>query len=558
MPSNAKITGLSNFLFGWDSGGVAAGCWISTSSGGISAHITLTILRFLRANHKLFSWFLDFITILTLMLINARFILITGEISLMLSTADAKSFLDLPYDELEEMNLAARQLTDPEAARAQHVAYLEKEVRIKAVTVCFSNIEGRLHMLDYDKKFLLSSLDNLTFDGSSIRGFSELHESDLRLVVDWTSLTHLPADVFGAGKVIVFANVAGRDLKPYEADFRGRLQAYARSIKAERGLEAFMAPELEGFLLDGIDAEQHYASTTGFKLISTGGYFHSLPLDRLRQFIDATAEAQRALGFKNEKDHPEVAPSQFEINFSYTDVVRACDQVQLYKLVCRQIANRLGMTATFLPKPIQGINGSGMHTNFSLAKNGKNAFYDAKGADGISPLAWGFIDKILNRAPEISLVLNSSVNSYRRLDPNFEAPNQIKVSANDRGSMIRIPFGNEKTARIEVRSVAPDTNPYLLLFTLLKVGMEDEKPAVESAEKRSRLRFLPGTIKDAMRLFKASDVMGTIMGEASKEKYLSYKQASANRNPSELGTAIKDAEIVYHHEVTNQYLWNQF
>lgn len=155
-------------------------------------------------------------------------------------------------------------------------------------------------------------------------------------------------------------------------------------------------------------------------------------------------------------------------------------------------------------------------------------------------------------------MLNSSVNAYRRLDPNFEAPNQIKVSANDRGSMIRIPFGNEKTARIEIRSVAPDANPYLLLFTLLKVGLEDKKPAVESAEKRSRLRFLPGTIKDAMRLFKASDVTGKIMGEATKDKYLDYKQASADRNPRELGTAIKDSEIIYHHEVTNQVLWNQF
>jgi len=467
-------------------------------------------------------------------------------------------FLDLPYDELEQMNLAARRLTDPEAAKAEHVGYLEKEARIKAVTVCFSDIEGRLHMLDYDKKFLLASLENLTFDGSSIRGFSQLHESDLRLLVDWTSLTHLPADVFGPGKVIVWANVADRELKPYEADFRGRLQAYTREMKAGDGLEAFMAPELEGFLLDGIDAEQHYAGTEGFELISTGGYFHSLPLDRLRQFIDAAAEAQRALGFRNEKDHPEVAPSQFEINFSYTDVVRACDQVQLYKLVCRQIARRMDMTATFLPKPIQGINGSGMHTNFSLAKDGRNVFHDPKGPDGLSPLAWGFIEKLLARAPEICLVLNSSVNAYRRLDPNFEAPNQIKVSANDRGSMIRIPFGNEKTARIEVRSVAPDTNPYLLLFTLLKVGMEDKKPEAESAEKRSRLRFLPGTVKDAMRLFKASDLTGVIMGEDSKEKYLDYKRQSADRNPRELGTAIKDSEILYHHEVTNQWLWNRF
>lgn len=476
----------------------------------------------------------------------------------MINISEARAFLDMPYDKLEEMNLAARELTEPGKAKTHQTTYLENELRIKAVTVCFSDIEGRLHMLDYDKKFLLASLDNLTFDGSSIRGFSQLHESDLRLIIDWTSLTHLPADVFGAGKVLVFANVTGRNLEPYEADFRGRLQAYARTMKADDGLEAFMAPELEGFLLDGVDAEQHYSSVAGFTLISTGGYFHSLPLDRLRQFIDATAEAQRALGFRNEKDHPEVAPSQFEINFSYTDVVRACDQVQLYKLVCRQIANRLGMTATFLPKPIQGINGSGMHTNFSIAKDGINIFYDAHGADGLSPMAWSFIDRLLHRAPDISLILNSSVNAYRRLDPNFEAPNQIKVSANDRGSMIRIPLGNQKTARIEIRSVAPDTNPYLLMYTLLKVGMVDAKPPIETTEKRARLRFLPGTLKDAMRLFKSSDITGIIMGEVTKDKFLAYKQSTADRNPRELGTAIKDSEILYHHEVTNQVLWNKF
>jgi glutamine synthetase len=486
-----------------------------------------------------------------------------------------KDFLELSYEQLEVLNTKARALRDPGKAQSAQVTALKKQAGIKAVTVCFCDIEGRLHMLDYDKDFLLASLDNLTFDGSSIRGFSELHESDLRLLLDWTSLTYLPSDVFGCGKVAIFANIATRDLQPYESDFRGRLQQYASELKASKGYEAFMAPEIEGFLLESTDAEQRYDSQTGFSLITTGGYFHSLPLDKLRQFIDRTAEAQRAMGFRNEKDHPEVAPSQFEINYSYTDVVRACDQMLLYKLVCRQIAHSLGLTATFLPKPIQGLNGNGMHTNFSLARNGKNIFYDNKGEDSLSPLARGFIDRLLNRAPDISLVLNSSVNAYRRLDPNYEAPNQIKVSANDRGSMIRVPFGNERTARIEIRSVSPDANPYLLLFTILKTGLEDKAPTStgtkaatvttgtmavtdKSSDKRQRLRYLPGNINDAIRLFRASEFTTTVMGEASKEKYLSYKQASAHRNPRDLGTSIKPAEIHYHHEITNQHLWNQF
>ena len=469
-----------------------------------------------------------------------------------------KNFLELTYEELETLNLKARSIKDPVKAEAEHLRFLKSESRVKAVTVCFSDIEGRLHMLDYNKQFFIDSLDNLTFDGSSIRGFSELSESDLRLVVDWLSLTFLPSDIFGPGKVLVFANICGSDLTPYESDFRGRLKGYIDELKAHQDMEAFMAPEIEGFLIEGIDAEQNFDQKVGFSLASTGGYYHSLPLDQLPQFIDRTAEAIRAMGFKNEKDHAEVAPSQFEINFSYTDVVRACDQILLYKLVCRQVAEHMGMTATFLPKPRQNINGSGMHTNLSLAKNGKNIFYDKKGQDGLSKTGWDFITKVLNRAPELCLLINSSVNSYRRLDPNFEAPNQIKVSANDRGSMIRIPLANEKTARIEVRSVAPDCNPYLALYALLKTGIEDVLPAEDKSDKRSRLRFLPGTIGDAIRLFKASDYITDVLGESTKQKYAGWKTEVANRSPRDLGTLVKDEEILYHHEVTNQYLWNRF
>ncbi len=468
-----------------------------------------------------------------------------------------KNFLELDYETIEEMNLAARAITDPEEAREKHVTYLEETKQLKAVTLCFSDIEGRLHMLDYDRKFFLSSLDNLTFDGSSVRGLSEQSESDLRLQVDWTSLTFVPADIFGAGKVIIFANICDRDLRPYATDFRAQLQAYTQALKTKDGTEAYMAPEIEGFLLKGVDAEQHYDGRKGFELVSTGGYFHSLPLDELRRFIDATAEAQRAMGFGNEKDHPEVAPSQFEINYRYTDVVRACDQAQLYKLVCRQIAMNMGMTATFLPKPIQGVNGNGMHTNLSLAKDGRNLFYDATGKDRLSKIGWDFVGNILHRAADICLVLNSSVNAYRRLDPAYEAPNQIKASANDRSSMIRIPFANEKTARIEVRSVAPDANPYLVAFTLLRTGLDGKPPRADTS-KRPRVRMLPDTIHDAVRLYKSSEYTSRLLGEQTKQKYLAPKQAVANRSALELGTRIKSEEIIHHHEVTNQFLWNSF
>ncbi|MBI2443109.1 MAG: glutamine synthetase [Candidatus Levybacteria bacterium] len=476
------------------------------------------------------------------------------------SLNNLKNFLEIPYDELEELNLKAKDKRDGVTApeqEAEYRAYLKKEKRIKAVTLCFSNIEGRLHMLDYDKKFLLENADNLTFDGSSIRGFTAQQESDLRLDVDWTSFFWLPADVFGPGKVIMFADVMNRDKTPYESDFRGMLKQYLKQLKRKQGFTAYASAEIEGFLVDSVDAELQYDANGGFKLISAGGYYHALPLDRLKRFIDASAEAQRAMGYKNEKDHPEVAPSQFELNFSYTDALRAADQIQLYKLVCRQVANNMGMSATFIPKPIANINGSGMHVNFSLAKNGKNIFYKKGGNGDLSPIAWGFITRLLNHASETCLVFSSSVNAYRRLDPHFEAPNQIKVSPIDRGAMIRIPVGNERSARIEVRAVAPDSNPYLVLYTILKTGLEGT-PLKKDADKRDRVRFLPGNINDAIRIYKGSEFMAKILGAANKEKYVFWKEQAADRSPRELGSRVKASEIIYHHEVTNQVFWNTF
>jgi glutamine synthetase len=233
--------------------------------------------------------------------------------------------------------------------------------------------------------------------------------------------------------------------------------------------------------------------------------------------------------------------------------------VQLYKLICRQVAQQLDMTASFLPKPVTGVNGSGMHTNLSLMRDGKNVFHDAKGEDGLSALGWTFIDRVLANANDICLILNSSVNSYRRLDPHFEAPNQIKASAINRGAMVRIPLGNETSARIEVRSIAPDANPYLAIYTLLRTGLEGPMPEdAETEIRRARTRFLPDNIYDAIRHFKSSDFISELLGADVQTKYAEVKQLSADRCPKALGAVIKTAEVQFHHEVTNQYLWSRF
>ena len=473
---------------------------------------------------------------------------------------ELRDFLALPYEELERLNLEAKDKRRSRVAiediQEERLQYLTDEKRIKAVTVLFSDLEGRLHMLDYDKKFLLKSWDNLTFDGSSIRGFTAQRESDLRLAMDWSAFYWGPADVFGPGKVLVFGRVIDKDGTPYAADMRGVLKGYADDLYKKEGYTLHAANEIEGFLFRGADAERHFYETNRFDYVNTGGYYHSLPGDPLRTFIDTTAEVQRAMGFQNEKDHPEVAPSQFEINYGYGEVVAAADQIQLYKLICRQVATRMGLTACFMPKPVVGVNGNGMHTNTSVSKNGKNLFWDAKGEEKLSKCGWSFVDRILTHGNDICLVLNSSVNAYRRLDPHFEAPNQLKASPVDRGAMIRIPIGNEKSMRVEVRSVAPDANPYMVMYSIFRSGLEGETAKIKNL--RQAQRYLPDNIYTALENFRESSWTTKLFGEDVKARYAELKQASADRCPRQLGTFVKAPEVQYHHEVYNQYLWNLF
>ena len=477
-----------------------------------------------------------------------------------------REYLSLTYNELFEKNTEMRVLRengkDDNYFRDKIQSYLREERKIKAVTVCFTDIEGKMLMLDYNPGFLLDAWENLTFDGSSIKGFTSQNMSDLRLKIDWSTFKWLPSDIFGPGKVLVFANVCNQDGSYYSADYRSQLASFAQDIFKKDKITAFAAPETEGILLEGVDAEQNFDENNGFGLVTKGGYFNSLPQDTLRIFIDRVAEALGALGFQNEKDHPEVAPSQFELNFKYTDILHAADRIQVYKLICRQVAKTLGCTASFLPKPKMNINGSGMHTNISLSVNGKNIFYDSSKENNVSDESRKFLTAILYHAKDLCLLLNSSVNSYRRLDPAYEAPNEIKFSGSDRSSMIRIPLGNEKSARIEVRSVAPDGNPYLIMYSLLKTGMHGIKASddelLEYETIHERREKLPANIYDALRYFKKSEWAKNVLGAENQKKYISLKESGANRCAKDLGGLVKNGEVMFHHEVTNQYLWGKF
>ncbi|MHA2279768.1 MAG: glutamine synthetase family protein [Promethearchaeota archaeon] len=462
------------------------------------------------------------------------------------------------HGNIRDINLQfkkARSNPDTSKVAEERVRAILNKGMYKAVTVCFSDIEGRLHMLDYDKDFLLASADNLTFDGSSIRGFTAQHESDLKIHLDWGATYLLPGDYFGFGKLFMFGEIRDKDDSDYSADIRSVLRRYLKELKYRVNVSA----EIEGFLFKGKDQEKTYHQHRKFECLTTGGYFNTLPGDPLRSFIDQVAEVQRDVGFENEKDHPEVAPSQFEINWSYTDALIAADQIQLYKMICRQLAAHRNLTACFLPKPVVGVNGSGMHLNLSLENvTGKNVFYDdtdPRHLKYLSAEAWTFLYSVLHHAEQICLALNPSVNAYRRLDPAYEAPNEIKASVGDRSSMIRIPIGNEKSARLEIRTVAPDANPYLAILAILKAGFTGNTGNLNLNAEPS---ILPADIYTAINYFADSDLMLDALGREAHAKYIIWKEAAADRCPKRLGTAIKAGEVMFHHEVTNQQLWGQF
>jgi glutamine synthetase len=216
----------------------------------------------------------------------------------------------------------------------------------------------------------------------------------------------------------------------------------------------------------------------------------------------------------------------------------------------------MGCTACYLPKPVVGVNGSGMHTNMSISQGKTNLMWDENGLEKLSAFGWEFIDRILTYALDFCLILNPSVNSYRRLDPHFEAPNQIKASSTDRGSMIRVPLGNKRSMRVEVRSVAPDANPYLTLYTLFKAGIDGETAEIDNL--RQAHRYLPDNIQHAIEDFKSSSWITEILGADVQGRFADLKQAAADRSPRLLGTYVKGSEVQYHHEVYNQSLWNSF
>ncbi|MGL4372135.1 MAG: type I glutamate--ammonia ligase, partial [Turicibacter sp.] len=385
------------------------------------------------------------------------------------------------------------------------------EEGINFIRLMFTDLFGVLKNVEIPRSQLEKALDNeMMFDGSSIDGFARIQESDMLLYPDLDTWLIFPWNPGEAKIASLICNVHKVDGTPFAGDPRSNLIRVLDEMKTLGFARFNLGPEAEFFLFK---LDENGMPTT--ELNDHGGYFDFAPLDLAENCRrDIVIELEK-LGFEIEASHHEVAPGQHEIDFKYDDVLSACDKIQTFKLVVKSIARKHGLYATFMPKPIAGINGSGMHCNVSLFnKDGKNAFYDESGDLKLSETAYHFLAGILTHVPNFTAVANPTVNSYKRLTPGYEAPVYVAWSPSNRSPLVRVPASRGMGTRLEVRSVDPSANPYLALATILAAGLDGIKnkltPPASVEEnifemtpeqlEAHGITALPGSLYDALKL----------------------------------------------------------
>ncbi|ALZ87321.1 glutamine synthetase [Aerococcus urinaeequi] len=351
-----------------------------------------------------------------------------------------------------------------------------QEKNVHFIRLAFSDVNGILKNVEIPVSQLDKALDNeMAFDGSSIDGFVRIEEADMKLYPDLNTWTVFPWGSDDRKVAILICDIYTTDGEPFAADPRGNLKRMVEKLD-DFGFSAFnLGPEPEFFLFKL--AEDGNPTT---RVNDVGGYFDVAPVDLGENCRREIVLVLEDLGFEVEASHHEVAIGQHEIDFKYTDVVDACDKIQLFKLIVKTVARKYNLHATFMPKPIYGINGSGMHCNMSLFKGSENVFFDGDSETQLSETAMQFIAGVLEHAKAITAVANPIVNSYKRLVSGYEAPVNIAWSTRNRSPLIRIPAARGKSTRVELRSVDPAANPYLALAAILGAGLkgiEDEMVA---------------------------------------------------------------------------------
>jgi len=433
-------------------------------------------------------------------------------------------------------------VTQPNYTKAD-ILRIAKEENVRFIRLQFTDLLGTIKNVEIPVSQLEKALDNkMMFDGSSIEGYVRIEESDMYLYPDlntWVVFPWVTQDRVAR----LICDVYLPDGRPFPGDPRGILKRVLREAE-EMGFSAMnVGPEPEFFLFK-TDEKGNPTS----ELNDQGGYFDLAPTDlgeNCRREIVLTLEE---MGFEIEASHHEVAPGQHEIDFKYADAIKAADQIQTFKLVVKTIARQHGLHATFMPKPLFGMNGSGMHCHMSLFRGGENAFYDETDKLGLSSVARHYMAGLLKHARAFTAITNPTVNSYKRLVPGYEAPCYVAWSASNRSPMIRIPASRGLSTRVEVRNPDPASNPYLALAVMLKAGLdgirtEAQLPApvdrniyVMSDDEREEqgIPSLPANLREALIELLSDEVICDALGEHALTHFVELKEIEWDMYPTQV------------------------
>lgn len=425
----------------------------------------------------------------------------------------------------------------------EEIIKLAEVENVRFLRLMFTDIMGTIKNVEVPISQLKKVLDNkMMFDGSSIEGFVRIEESDMYLYPDFNTWMIFPWENQHGKVARLICDIYNPDGTPFPGDPRGNLKRAVKHME-EKGFSSFnLGPEPEFFLFKLDDKGE-----ISLDLNDKGGYFDFAPVDLGENCRRDIVLELENLGFEVEASHHEVAPGQHEIDFKYADVVTACDNIQTFKLVVKTIARKHGLHATFMPKPLFGINGSGMHCNMSLFnEDGTNAFYDEKGEMELSQTAYHFLGGLLEHARGYTAVCNPTVNSYKRLVPGYEAPVYVAWSGHNRSPLVRVPESRGLSTRLELRSVDPAANPYLAMVTLLEAGLDgienelmppkavDRNIYIMTEEERQHAAIydLPSTLHNAIKAMRKDEVVKEALGnhiynnfvEAKKMEWAAFRQ----------------------------------
>lgn len=432
--------------------------------------------------------------------------------------------------------------------RKEDVILTAKELNVKSIRLQFMDVLGIVKNVAIPIEDLKSALDGeIMFDGSSIEGFVRIEESDMFLMPDPASFTILPWVSSERRVARLICDIYTPEGKPFLGCPRGMLKRVVEEAK-EMGFEMFAGPEAEFFLFK-LDGEGKPTTITN----DQGGYFDLSPLDKGEDARRYMVYYLEEMGFNIEASHHEVAPGQHEIDFMYDNAITTADNIATFKVVVKTVAMQHGMHATFMPKPIFGINGSGMHTHQSLFKDGKNAFYSPDSKYQLSDDCLYYIGGLLHHAPGFTAVTNPLINSYKRLVPGYEAPVYIAWSERNRSPLVRIPAKRGTGTRVELRSPDPSCNPYLAFGVMLKAGLDGIKKKImppdpvneniyemTDVEKKSRnILKLPGNLNEAMLELDKNEVIKSALGE----HILEYIKMAKNKMLDDYNTKVHNWEL---------------